>query len=49
MRICLANLDYTPLRTSGLGAFGETLANGLASAGHDVTVVTRGAKGLAPF
>jgi len=49
VRICLANLDYTPLRTSGLGAFGETLANGLASAGHDVTMVTRGAKGLAPF
>ncbi len=48
MRICLANLDYTPLRTSGLGAFGETLANGLAAAGHHVTIVTRGAKGLAP-
>lgn len=48
MRICLANLDYTPLRTSGLGAFGEVLANGLAAAGHEVTMVTRGVKGLAP-
>lgn len=46
MRICLANLDFIPSRSSGLAVFGETLARGLASAGHEVVVVARGLRGL---
>ncbi len=47
MRICLANLDFIPRRTSGLAVYGEALALGLARAGHAVTVVTRQHAGLA--
>lgn len=46
MRICLANLDFVPFRSSGLAVFGETLAKGLAEAGHEITVVTRGLPNL---
>lgn len=46
MRICLANLDFVPTRSSGLAVYGETLALGLMAAGQDVTMVTRGVPGL---
>ncbi|MHB1293519.1 MAG: glycosyltransferase family 4 protein [Anaerolineae bacterium] len=46
MRICLVNLDYVPYRSSGLAVYGETLALGLAAAGHDVTVVASQRPGL---
>ncbi|MGD2144883.1 MAG: glycosyltransferase family 4 protein [Anaerolineae bacterium] len=39
MKLCLVNLDFIPYRSSGLAVYGETLAQGLASAGHQVTVV----------
>jgi len=45
LRICLANLDFIPTRSSGLAVFGETLALGLAAAGQEVVMVARGAPG----
>lgn len=45
MRICLANLDFIPSRSSGLAVFGETLALGLAAAGQEVVMVARGVPG----
>ncbi len=46
MRICLVNLDFGAYRSSGLAVMGETLARGLATAGHEVTVVAAGRAGL---
>jgi len=39
MRICLISLDCFSKRTSGLAVYAETLASGLATLGHSVTVV----------
>jgi len=39
VKICLVGLDFIPYRSSGLAVYGETLAQGLVDAGHDVTVV----------
>jgi glycosyltransferase involved in cell wall biosynthesis len=47
VKICLVNLDFIPHRSSGLAVYGETLARGLADAGHDVTVVAAQRPGLA--
>ncbi len=47
MKICLVNLDFIPYRSSGLAVYGETLALGLAEAGHEVTVVAARRRGLA--
>jgi len=47
VRICLINLDFVPHRSSGLAVYGETLALGLAQAGHEVTVVAAQRAGLA--
>ena len=46
MKICLVNLDFIPYRSSGLAVYGETLALGLAKAGHEVTVVAAQRPGL---
>ncbi|MFH1084903.1 MAG: glycosyltransferase family 4 protein [Chloroflexota bacterium] len=46
MRICLANLDFVPYRSSGLAVYGEDLARGLAGCGHQVTVVCSHRPGL---
>jgi glycosyltransferase involved in cell wall biosynthesis len=47
MKICLVNLDFIPYRSSGLAVYGETLALGLAAAGHKVVVVSAQRPGLA--
>jgi glycosyltransferase involved in cell wall biosynthesis len=47
VKICLVNLDFIPHRSSGLAVYGETLALGLAQAGHQVTVVAAQRAGLA--
>jgi len=49
LKICLVNLDFIPSRSSGLAVYGETLATGLARAGHQVTVVAARRKGLAEY
>lgn len=46
MNICLVNLDFIPHRSSGLAVYGETLAQGLTAAGHQVTVVAARRTGL---
>jgi len=46
MKICLVNLDFIPYRSSGLAVYGETLALGLAEAGHKVVVVSAQRPGL---
>jgi glycosyltransferase involved in cell wall biosynthesis len=48
VKICLVNLDFIPYRSSGLAVYGETLALGLAEAGHEVTVVAARRPDLAP-
>ncbi len=40
LNICLMNLDYHPVRGSGLSFYCERLSRGLVAAGHKVTVVT---------
>ncbi len=40
MRICLVSYDYPPASVGGIATYTRHLANGLASAGHDVTVIT---------
>lgn len=47
MRVCLVNLDGPPDRSSGLGVYGETLAGGLSSLGHEVTMVATRRPGMA--
>ena len=42
MRVLLLSWEYPPLVVGGLGRHVEALARELASAGHDVRVVTRG-------
>jgi glycosyltransferase involved in cell wall biosynthesis len=49
MNICLINLDFIPHRSSGLAVYGETLALGLADAGHKVTVIAAQRRGLAAY
>ncbi len=46
LKICLLNLDFVPCRSSGLAVYGETLALGLAQAGHRVTVIAARREGL---
>ncbi len=40
MRICLVSYDYPPARVGGIATYTYHLANGLAAAGQDVTVIT---------
>lgn len=40
MRICLVSKEYPPLGTGGVAGYVHLLANGLAAAGHDITVIT---------
>jgi glycosyltransferase involved in cell wall biosynthesis len=49
LNICILNLDYIPFRSSGLAVYGETLASGLAKAGHRVTVIAARREGLAEY
>jgi glycosyltransferase involved in cell wall biosynthesis len=40
VRVCLVTLDFAPFRSSGLAVYAERLAEGLASHGHVVTVIS---------
>lgn len=40
MRICLVSYDYPPASIGGVATYSSHLADGLAAAGHDVTVIT---------
>lgn len=40
MRICLVSYDYPPASVGGVATYTRHLANGLATAGHDVTVIS---------